>query len=411
MRSFRPSGAGHGVQHWRALAADGVTEGARNSTIASFAGHLLWCGVDLDVIKELLLCWNRVRARPPLSDDEVIRTAGGTDEHLTVEWTIWGPLLEPDHKGRTRAIRWVAHDAATVAAALLPMETDRTLGEGLASAGAAGAPAFNQIIASRDGRIAWTVYGSMPRRTGVDGQKPSSWADGSRGWDGHLTADQHPRVVDPADGRLWTANARVVDGAMLDLIGDGSYEIGSRARIIRDRLRAKERFEPADLLAIQLDDSALFLERWRALLVRTLALPAALGSAQRATLRGIVERDWQSRALPGSAGYRFTRAFRDTVSRRAFAFLLADCREADARCDYTLERKREGPLWALVTERPLHFLDPAYPSWDAFLIAAVDAMIKDTEQTFGADLSKRTWSEVNRTRYRHPLSAAVRSQQ
>ena len=339
--------------------------------------------------------------------DEVIRTAGGKDEHLTVEWTIWGPLLAPDHKGRTRAIRWVAHDAAEVAAALLPMETARTLDEGLASAGAAGTPAFNQLIASRDGRIAWTVYGSMPRRTGVNGRTPSSWADGSHGWDGHLTADEHPRVVDPADGRLWTANARVVDGAMLDLIGDGSYEIGSRARIIRDRLRAKERFEPGDFLSIQLDDSALFLERWRALLLQTLSSPATAGHAKRATLLGIVERDWQGRALPSSAGYRFTRAFRDTVSRRAFAFLLADCREADPRCDYTLERKREGPLWALVTERPLHFLDPAYASWDAFLIAAVDAMIEDAEQTFGADLSKRTWGEINRTRYRHPLSAAV----
>ena len=339
--------------------------------------------------------------------DEVIHTAGGADEHLTVEWTIWGPLLAPDHKGRTRAIRWVAHDATKVAAALLPMETARTLDEGLASAGAAGTPAFNQLIASRDGRIAWTVYGSMPRRTGVNGRTPSSWADGARGWEGHLTAAEHPRVVDPADGRLWTANARVVDGAMLELIGDGSYEIGSRARIVRERLRAKERFEAADLLAIQLDDSALFLERWRALLLRVLDGPAGGHDLRRATLLSLVEHDWHGRASPDSTGYRFTRAFRDRVSRTVFAFLLADCREADPRCDYTLERKREGPLWALVTEQPLHFLDPAYPSWDAFLLAAVDAMIEDAEQTFGADLSKRTWGEINPTRYRHPLSTAV----
>ncbi|MDO8795599.1 MAG: penicillin acylase family protein [Vicinamibacterales bacterium] len=339
--------------------------------------------------------------------DEIIRTASGKEEHLPVEWTIWGPLLAPDHKGRTRAIRWIAHDAARIAAALLPMETARTLDEGLASAGGSGTPAFNQLIASRDGRIAWTVYGSMPRRTNVNGREPSSWADGSRGWEGHLTADEHPRVVDPVDGRLWTANARVVDGAMLELIGDGSYEIGSRARIIRERLRAKERFEPRDLLAIQLDDSALFLERWRALLLGSLASPAASSIPKRATLRGLVERDWQGRALPGSAGYRFTRAFRDVVSRRVFAFLLADCREADPRFDYTLERKREGPLWTLVTERPLHFLDPAYASWEAFLLAAVDAVIDDAERTYGTDLSQRTWGEVNRTRYRHPLSAAV----
>lgn len=74
IQGMRPAGQGHGVSYWRDLAAEGVGEGARNSTIASFAGHLMWCGVDLDVIKELLLCWNRVRAHPPLSDDEVIRT-------------------------------------------------------------------------------------------------------------------------------------------------------------------------------------------------------------------------------------------------------------------------------------------------------------------------------------------------
>lgn len=65
---------GHDARHWRHLAAAGVHEGERNSAIASFAGHLIWCGVDRDVIKELMLCWNRVRARPPLDDAEVVRT-------------------------------------------------------------------------------------------------------------------------------------------------------------------------------------------------------------------------------------------------------------------------------------------------------------------------------------------------
>jgi hypothetical protein len=65
---------GHGTQHWRRIAQEGVQEGVRNSTIASFTGHLLWCGVDIEVIKELMLCWNRVRATPPLDDAEVLRT-------------------------------------------------------------------------------------------------------------------------------------------------------------------------------------------------------------------------------------------------------------------------------------------------------------------------------------------------
>lgn len=67
-------GTGHPVSYWRDLAERGVAEGARNSTIASLAGHLLWHGIDRRVALELLLAWNRVRCRPPLDDEEVAAT-------------------------------------------------------------------------------------------------------------------------------------------------------------------------------------------------------------------------------------------------------------------------------------------------------------------------------------------------
>lgn len=69
-----PGHPGHPRSYWRQLVRDGVPEGARNNTIASFAGHLLWHGVDPEVITELLLCWNAARCRPPLAEDEVKRT-------------------------------------------------------------------------------------------------------------------------------------------------------------------------------------------------------------------------------------------------------------------------------------------------------------------------------------------------
>jgi hypothetical protein len=65
---------GHPLDHWRSLVHAGVGEGERNATIASLTGHLLWHGVDPEVALELLLCWNRVRCRPPLADDEVVHT-------------------------------------------------------------------------------------------------------------------------------------------------------------------------------------------------------------------------------------------------------------------------------------------------------------------------------------------------
>ncbi len=64
---------GHPLTHWRNLVREGVDEGKRNSTIASLAGHLFHRGIDASVVLELLLTWNRVRCRPPLSDHEVAR--------------------------------------------------------------------------------------------------------------------------------------------------------------------------------------------------------------------------------------------------------------------------------------------------------------------------------------------------
>lgn len=62
---------GHPTAHWRDLVRQELAEGSRNSTLASLAGHLLWRGVDPEVVLELMLAFNRTRGRPPLADEEV----------------------------------------------------------------------------------------------------------------------------------------------------------------------------------------------------------------------------------------------------------------------------------------------------------------------------------------------------
>ena len=338
---------------------------------------------------------------------ETIEVAGQAPATQEVRWTMWGPLLPPDHRGRMRAFRWVAHSADRLAASLTPMESARTLEEAFDSANGLGTPGQNVVAADRSGRVGWTVYGSIPRRVGLDGQLPASWADGSRGWQGWLDDTGYPRVIDPPSGQIWTANARVVEGEALGLLGDGSYEVGSRARVIRDRLAAKDRFTAADLLDIQLDTRATFLERWKDLLVGVLSPAAVEGHPQRQALRALLTTRWTGQAAPDSAAYRFTRAFRDFTSERVFSFVLVEAYEADARFDYNTVRRREGPLWAIVNERPLHLLDPAYATWDAFLLDTVDLVIEAATRERDGPLADRAWSEANVTAYRHPLSAAV----
>jgi penicillin amidase len=298
----------------------------------------------------------------------------------------------------------VAHDVERLAVASAALETAHTVDEAFDAVNGIGAPGQNFVAADTEGHIGWTVYGSIPKRVGFDGRLPHSWADGARGWNGYLSPAEYPRLRDPASGRLWTANARVVDGEMLAKLGDGSYEVGSRARIIRDRLMAKDQFTPADLLDIQLETSATFLARWRDLILRTLTRAAIADNGARAHFRDVLERTWDGQASAGSAGYRLTRQFREEVSNAVIAFVLAECYEADASFDYRTVRRREGPIWKLVTEQPMHLLDPAYATWDALLVAAIDRVI---ERAGGASGLVEPWSRSNITAYRHPLSSAI----
>jgi penicillin amidase len=239
---------------------------------------------------------------------ETIHVKGAADVPLDLLETIWGPVVDTDHKGRRRALRWVAHDpeALNFHAGL---EAAGSVAEAMAVANRAGIPAQNFVCADADGHIGWTIMGRLPRRVGFDGGVPVSWADGKRRWDGWLTPEEYPRIVDPPGGQLWTANARVVDGAWLARLGDGGYDLGARARQIRDDLSVLKGARERDMLAVQLDDRALFLARWQKLLLRTLDAQAVRGHPRRAEMRRLVA-GWGGRAAPDSAGYRLVRGFR-----------------------------------------------------------------------------------------------------
>jgi penicillin G amidase len=339
--------------------------------------------------------------------DETIAVAGGTAQHEQVTWTMWGPVLGPDHRGRLRAYSWVAHAGDRLATTITPLEPAQTIEEAFDEANGLGTPGQNLVVADRSGQIGWSVYGAIPRRVGTDGVLPSSWADGSRGWNGWLDRAEYPRILNPPGGRIWTANARVVSGDMLAKLGDGGYEVGIRARQIRDRLMARDRFTTRDMLAIQMDASSRFLDRWRTLLLDALAPPALAGHDNRAELRRILEAGWTWRAAPDSAAYAFVHRFRDLLSERIIAFVLSECYEADRTFDYTTVRRREGPIWKLVNERPMHLLDPKYSTWDELIMSTIDEVIAETTQQGSPSLDQHKWSEYNVTMFRHPLSPAI----
>jgi penicillin amidase len=58
----------------------------------------------------------------------------------------------------------------------------------------------------------------------------------------------------------------------------------------------------------------------------------------------------------------------------------------------------------MVTQKPMHLLDPRFASWDHLLIAAIDAVIERSKRDGGLNAP---WSQANVTLYRHPLSSGI----
>jgi penicillin amidase len=337
---------------------------------------------------------------------ESIAVLGGDPATVPVRWTLWGPIVRRDHRGRDLAQRWVAHDAEVLASDITAPERARTVAEALDAAAGLGIPGQNFVAGDTAGHIGWTIAGPIPKRVGFDGSQPASWADGTRRWDGYLARDAFPRIVDPPGGRIWTANAPVVDGDRLATIGEGGYADGIRARIIRDRLAAIAQATPADMLAIQLDTSALFHERWRALLLATLTPDVTGANARRAEFRRLVETTWTGTADPASVAYRLVRTFRAALSRQVFTTLTTAARRADPEFDFARALRSEGPLWQLIAARPAHLLDARFGSWDELIVHAVDAAIDELTMD-RASLASRTWGQFNRAIVTHPLGAAL----
>lgn len=337
--------------------------------------------------------------------NEVIKVKDAPETTLDVVETIWGPVIENDSKNRPRVWRWVAHDTEGVNMGVLKIESARTLEESLTLANLAGAPGQNFVVADNKGRIAWTVMGRLPRRVGFDGRLPSSWADGSHRWDGYLKPEEYPRIIDPADGRIWTANARVVSGDQLARLGDGMYDLGARAQQIRDDLRKVDKATEADMLRIQLDDRAVFLERWRTLLLNTLDSASVAADPRRGELKAAVE-NWGGHASIDSVGFRAVREFRLSLLNQLSDVLVSPCKKIQPKFSIAGMDRTEGPVWQLVSQQPPHLIDPRFKTWKELLLAAADGIVAKATQG-GARLGDYTWGSYNTTRITHPLTLAV----
>lgn len=340
---------------------------------------------------------------------ERIAVKGGLPVDLPVVETRWGPqIIVGSH---AYALRWVAHDRQAINLNLQRLEDTTSVADALHVAQISGIPTQNFVVADSHGKIGWTLAGPLPQRDGA--ADPSSGPlselpfDSAtyRGWQGYLAPDAHPSRIDPPLGRLWTANNRTLPSDEAALAGDAGADLGARASQIRDDLFAVPRAKERDMLSIQTDDRALWIESWRRLALSALDADALKDHPLRAEFRRSIE-TWNGRADADATGYRLVRAFYYSLYDAWFGELDANLATTDPRLGYRVASSRYGAVMeALAAHRA--WVPDGFADWRAFMLDRIDHAI--ARLPTGTKLEDARWGERNRAAIEHPFARMVPS--
>ncbi len=199
--------------------------------------------------------WRRMTRR-----DEVIRVRGGGAVTRIVRSTRHGPVLSDfggeDRAGEVLAFRWTAHESGQDFRSLYSINQARDWHQFLESLSYHAAPALNFVYADRQGNIGYSLAGIIPNRCRAPSLLPLVGWEESNDWQGFIPFDELPRIYNPPDGVIATANNKIVDASYPYYLSH-FFEPPHRIRRIQELLAAKPTHSLDDMAQMQLDAISL----------------------------------------------------------------------------------------------------------------------------------------------------------
>jgi penicillin amidase len=324
--------------------------------------------------------WAEMTVRP-----ETIQVKGGEPIVHNVRTTRHGPVLsDAEDRGgdRVLSMQWTAYAPSTEVVALLGMNTARNADEFTTALRGFNNPHQNVIFADRDGRFGYWMGGRVPIRRGGDGVLPQPGWTGEADWTGWLAFDQHPHVLNPADGFVVTANNRQVGAAYPHHITSNWAEPW-RATRIRQLVEAGSGLTAADVARQQMDVRDVFALRH---------LPFAIQAAERGSLADAARelRAWNGEARMDSRGAALFYTWFDELRTRVGNDEFGGQNVYFPRTTMDRILEQGGGAWVddVTTEGKTETLGEL----------AVEAM-RTASQTVGT----QTWGALHQTQIAHPL--------
>lgn len=342
--------------------------------------------------------WEKAEVR-----DETISVKGQEDIPFEVIVTRHGPIVsdivfKEEVPDAMFSMQWTALEPTLELEAVMQMNKANDWESFEKALENFHAPAQNFVFASPDGTIAYKANGRIPLRKLGDGQLPVPGDSSEYGWEGYIPYDELPRVVNPDEGFIATANNEVV-GAEYPYHITKFWAQPYRYERIAEVLESGNQFTAEDMMALQLDVKNLYAAEF---------LPSLIESVRAKDVDGKYEEALEILA----AWDQFDDV--DEAAPLIFHKLMKELPlilfEAEMPTDVYAMMPGKGQI----TDQLLRvgfagessaWLDE-YGGVDEWVFDAFEQSMAKTTEEFGKNLSKWRWGDFHQVAFPHPLSSA-----
>jgi penicillin amidase len=264
-------------------------------------------------------------------------------------------------------------------------------------------PCNNLVMCDVHGSIAYMMRGQLPVRSRANGWLPVPGWTGEHDWTGTVPFEELPRVRNPENGWVATANNRIIGDDYPHYIAL-DFAPSSRALRINARLEKLTGATADDMAAIHADrvsiPSALFVEK-----LLDAATEADFSDDGLTLLAG-----WDGGMEKDSGAAALYIALRDQLTRLVSNLPVFQALKHNPFA--AEEPPLVGPMGLLYWSVP-QFLRaddasmlPEGTSWNALLLDAYERAKNVLSEFMGTDIADWRWDSVHRTAPTHPLVLA-----
>ncbi len=370
--------------------------------------------------------------RPVLHDHEIIRVKGSKDVDLDIPATQHGTLVTPIISGvlptekRALSLCWTIYDPNNLSPSFLSMDIASSAAGLVSAFSTFGGPAQNLVYADDQGHIGYHAIGHIPLRGSITTPSPISPVptdalDTTQDWIGIIPYDKLPKVADPPNGILATANNRITQDDYpypITLNWGSPYRNQRIWKVLAEKsVSTKNHLTPADMLALQTDvySDADHVIAQRLAYAIDHASKTALARDKRLHQAADLLRDWD-----GSVDAADPAPAIVVAARTALWPLLLEPQllpqplskpspltksesskhEIPAAALYAWGNKSYAEEW-LIMHTPDRWLSKSYATWDDLLTTAVADGLRFAHAPL--DLSKWRYGQFHPIEIEHPI--------